>query len=358
MSVPAIHQILNGFADGDAISNCARVLRDLARRRGAASEIFAPAAHVAPAVRGECRPLEEYQGRAGDLVLHHYSIASPAVERFLESPASRVLVYHNITPAEFFRGFDDAVAAQLARARERLPDVVRRADACWAVSEFNAAELRASGARDPAVFPLVFDPTPLDVPDDPDVRIRFRRRLTTFLTVGRIAPNKRLEVLIEAFNWYHKTLDPFSRLVIVGSDRSCPRYFAMLRMLAGDFDLPNVCFEGFASPRGLPTYYRCADVYVSTSDHEGYCLPLLEAMYCGVPVVAHAIGGMPEAMGGAGVLYEGLTTAELAVLLHKIANDRAVRREVLASQQRRIDQVRARNLEAEFDALLARVPRR
>ncbi|HMP76512.1 MAG TPA: glycosyltransferase [Kiritimatiellia bacterium] len=352
MTRPAIHQILNGFAEGDAISSCARIMRDVVRGWGYASELYAPMRHVAPAVRSECRPLEEYHGASCDVVLHHYSIASPAVDVFDASSARRILLYHNITPAEFYDGFDDVVADQLRAARARMPAVVQRADAAWAVSDYNAAELRAAGARHVAVFPLVFDPGPLDAPDDPEVRKRFAARLTTFLTVGRVAPNKRVETLIEAFRWYHRVLNPYSRLVIVGSERSCPRYHAMLRMLAGDYDLPNVCFEGFASPGGLPTYYRCADAFVSTSEHEGYCLPLLEAMHCGVPVIAHATGGMPEAMGGAGVLYEDLTPPQLAVLMHRVTADAALRREILESQQRRMAAVRARNIAAELRALL------
>ncbi len=352
MSAGAIHQLLNGYAEGDAISACARAIRDAARKQGRASEIYAPLAHVAPASRGDCRALEEYTGRPGEIALHHYSIASPAVERFLASPARKVLVYHNITPAEWFNGFDDGVAARLADARARLPAVLAAVDDCWAVSEFNAAELRACGAKTVRVFPLIFDPAPLDAPTDPDVQARFAARLTTFLTVGRVAPNKRIETLIEAFYWYHRTIDPFSRLVIVGSERSCPRYHTMLRMLAGDFDLPNVCFEGFASPRGLPTYYRCADVFLSTSEHEGYCLPLLEAMHCGVPVIAHAIGGMPEAMDGAGVLYNDLTPAQLAVVMRDVAKNTAIRAAVLESQARRLEALRARDVAAELKSLI------
>jgi glycosyltransferase involved in cell wall biosynthesis len=352
MNARAVHQILNGFADGDAISTCARAIRAAARAWGCPSEIYAPLAHVAPASRGECRALEEYAGQPGDVALHHYSIASPAVDRFLASPARKILVYHNITPTAWFKGFDDDVAARLEEARARLADALAAVDDCWAVSEFNAGELRACGARNVHVFPLIFDASLFDAPPDPDVRIRFQTKLTTFLTVGRIAPNKRIETLIEAFYWYHRTLDPFSRLVIVGSERSCPRYHAMLRMLAGDFQLPNVCFEGFTSPRGLPTYYRCADVFVSTSEHEGYCLPLLEAMHCGVPVIAHAVGGMPEALGGAGVMYRDLTPAQLAVVMHKVAKDPAVRAEVLRSQEKRIADLRARRVSDELRMLL------
>lgn len=352
MNLPAIHQILNGYAEGDAISACARALRAAARSWGAVSEIFVPPEHTAPAVRDDARPLSAYEGRRGDIVLHHYSVASPAVETFLASPSRRILIYHNITPAHFFKGFDDALADRLEAARAALPRVIAGADECWAVSHFNAAELTAAGAPRVRVFPLVFDPSPLDAPSDPEVEKRLRPKLTTFLTVGRIAPNKRIETLIEAFYWLHTGLDPFSRLVIVGSERSCPRYYAMLRMLAGDYDLTNVCFEGFASPQGLPTYYRNADVFISTSEHEGYCLPLLEAMYCGAPVIAHAIGGMPEALDGAGVMYRDLKPVELAVLMHRVASDQTLRKIVAASQQRRLEKLRYRDIEAEFRALL------
>lgn len=351
-AVRAIHQLLSGFADGDAISHCAMVLRCLLLSWGIPSEIFVERERVSPAMRSHCRELREYQGRDGEAVIHHYGIASTAQQVYLQSPAHRILVYHNITPAEYYDGFDDSLAAQLRSARASLPDVVKGTQACWAVSRFNARELEAAGAGEVEVFPLVFDSAPLDRPAFSPVCDKFRTKLSTWLYVGRMAPNKRIETLIESFYWYHKTLNPYSRLVLVGSDRSCPRYYAMLRMLAGDFDLANVCFEGFAAPEGLPSYYRCADVFVTTSEHEGYCLPLLEAMHLGVPVVAQGIGGIPEALDGAGVLYQELKPAELAVLIHRIQGDAAVRAEILASQARRMETVRKRDLGAELRGLL------
>lgn len=352
----AFHQLLSGFADGDAISHCAVTLQEVFRRWGAASEIYVVNGRVAPAMRHLCRPLSEYRGIPGDVAIHHYSIASPAVETYLQTAARRVMIYHNITPPDYFAGFDDRVAAQLREALARLPEVVASSHACWADSAFNALDLTGAGCAQARVFPLVFSSEPLDVPDDGRVTDKFKVKLTNVLYVGRIAPNKRVENLIETFYWYHKNLNPFSRLIIIGSDRSCPAYFDMLRMLVGDYDLANVCFEGFASPEGLPSYYRLADVFVSTSDHEGYCLPLLEAMHMGVPVVAHGIGGMPEALGGAGVQYRGLKPSELSYLLHRVIHDDAVRAEVLASQARRMEAVRKRDIEGELRELLAELP--
>jgi glycosyltransferase involved in cell wall biosynthesis len=353
MNTPAIHQLLSGFADGDAISHAAMVMRDVFRSWGVPSEIFAEEGHISPSMRHECRTLAEYNGQSGDSVIHHYGIASAAQATYVKSPARRILVYHNITPATFFDGFDDGVAAQLRKAREFLPEIAGKSAACWAVSKFNAGELESLGIKNVRVFPLVFSSTPLDVPPDGPVLDKFKVKLTTWLSVGRIAPNKNLESLIEAFYWYHKTLNPYSRLVIVGSERSCPRYSAMLRMLAGDFDLANVCFEGFASPRGLPSYYRSSDVLVSTSLHEGYCLPLLEAMHLGVPVVAQSVGGIPEALDGAGVQFDGLNSAEIALLIHHLLTKQDVRHHVLDSQNTRMEKIRKRDINSELRNLLA-----
>ncbi|MFA5343751.1 MAG: glycosyltransferase [Kiritimatiellia bacterium] len=348
-----IHQILAGYADGDAISNEAALLREIFRRWGHKSEIYADLSRVSPSLTTDCRALADYTAGASDICLHHYGIASPATGVFLASAARKIMVYHNITPAEYFGGFDDAVAAQLRAARLALPEVARRSDAVWTVSQFNAAELQAAGIANVKVFPLLFPPTPPDLPPDPLILKKFAGPLKNILFVGRIAPNKRIEDLILAFAWYHRALNPFSRLIIIGSKRSAARYYTMLRMLAGDLDLSNLCFEGFVSSARLSAYYRTADLYVSASAHEGYCLPLVEAMAHGIPVIARAAGGTPEAMDGAGVLYDDLAPAELGALFDRVLTDAALREEIIASQSRRVRRARERNPESEVQALMA-----
>jgi glycosyltransferase involved in cell wall biosynthesis len=354
MSAPIrIDHLMAGFADGDAISHEARVLRDVFRRWGLASDVFADPAHVSPPLRAECRPLSEYRAKPTDLVIHQYGIASPAAEVFAASPARKILLYQNITPASFFRGFDDALARRLAEAREDLGRLARRADAVWAASRYSASELEAMGVPEVKVLPLHFDPATVEAEPEPQTLAKFSGPLTNILFVGRMAPNKRVEDLILAFAWYQKSIHRYSRLVLVGSNRSCPRYYAMLRMLAGELDLPNVCFEGFLNARELAACYRTAHVYVCPSEHEGYCLPLIEAMHRGVPVLARRAGGMPEALDGAGVLYDGLGPRELAELIHLVVTDAALRRDVLDSQQRRLEAIRKRPVDRELRELLA-----
>lgn len=344
-------QLLAGFADGDAISHEALLLRDTFRKWGWQSDIYSDPRHVSPGAAHECRPLSDYKTEPGAIALHHYSIGSPALDLFASTPARKILVYHNITPAEFFDGFDDRVAASLRDARKSLPEIGAKCDAVWAVSKFNAAELTAAGLRNVRVFPLLFTP-PAEAPADPEVAAKFATKLETILFVGRMAPNKNIEMLMESFFWYHKFHNPFSRLIIIGSERSCPRYFAMLKMLAGGLGVTNINFEGFASPAGIQTYYKHADLFVTTSQHEGFCLPLLEAMHHNVPVIAPELGGIPEALNGAGVMYSDLRPAELGGLFHRILSDTSLRNEILASQQKRLAEVRSRNIETELADLM------
>ncbi|MBN1676182.1 MAG: glycosyltransferase [Kiritimatiellae bacterium] len=347
-----IDQVLAGFADGDAISHEALLLQAVLRGQGLRSEIYVVPDRIGPTMHERCRPLNEYGAGPDDVLVYHYAIACEADALFLGAQARKVVRYHNITPAEYFDGFSDAIARNLRAGRAALGPICEAAQAVWAVSEFNAAELRALGLKPVAVLPLLFSPEQFSRNPDPGVTAKFGGPLRNILFVGRMVPNKRVEDLILAFAWYNAAVNPHSRLVLVGSDRSCPAYFAMLRLWAAVLDMPNVCFEGFASPEGLAAYYRMADAFVCASDHEGYGLPLLEAMHHGVPVLAKAIGGVPESMAGAGVLFDGCAPRELAELIDRVFTDETLRAEILASQRARMQAVYERDAGAEVKALL------
>jgi glycosyltransferase involved in cell wall biosynthesis len=241
---------------------------------------------------------------------------------------------------------------QLQEARAGLSRVAAAAAGIWADSDFNAQEIRELGIGPVQVVPLAFSLQSFKQPPEAGTMARFGGELKNILFVGRMVPNKCVDELILAFAWYHRRIEPRSRLILVGSDRSCPRYYAMLRMLAARLELPNVCFEGFQSDARLAASYERADVYVCTSRHEGYCLPLVEAMSHDVPVVARATGGMPETMGGAGVLFEDMDSRVLAELIHRVASDDSLRRRIRASQQRRLMEMGARDIRGELGALL------
>jgi len=347
-----IDQVLAGFALGDAISGEAVMLQDILRAQGNTSDIFVDARHLSPKMKQRARPMEEYDGSPADVLIHHYSIASPVVDLFQNTKARKVMIYHNITPSHFYTGFDDCVAAQLAEARDGMRALLPHMDAIWADSNFNAGELRDMGARDVKVLPLLFSPQQIDLPSEPAIMDRFSVPMTNFLCVGRLAPNKHVEGVIAAFAWYHRTINRHSRLIIVGSDRSAWRYFTMLQMYAAECDMQTVYFERHATATALAAHYRLADAFVTCSQHEGYCLPLVEAMHHNVPVIARRQGGMPEALGGGGVMFEDAGPRELAVLMDRVVSDQAFRAEVLESQNRRMEIVRARRVDEELKELL------
>ena len=352
MKFRAIHQLAAGFAAGDAFSLEAVAIRDACRALGAASEIYVPAERTARDCRATVRPLEEFRPAPGDLLIYHYSIQSAATDVFRAAAMPKVAIYHNVTPASYFRAFDEQVAAQLEAARRELAAVAGAADAVWADSAFNAAELAAAGARDVRVLPLLFSAPAFDVPADPVVRQGLATPSRKILFVGRLAPNKCVEELIEAFAWYHKRIERRSELILVGSERSCPRYFAMLRMFAAELDLMAVSFVRYASPAGLVAYYEGADLFATTSRHEGYCLPVVEAMFKNVPVLARNVGGVPEAMDGAGVLFDEARPEELAGLMHQLISAGPLREEVLAGERARIQRLLTRPVQRELQDLL------
>jgi len=352
--VPArVDQLLAGFADGDAISQEARIVQQALRELGFESDIFAPVETTTPAIAHLARPISEYLTTKRDSVIFHYSIASEASQCFLKSACKRIVRYHNITPEHFLRGFDDAVADQLRDSRDQLFSIASEGDEIWADSGFNADELRELGIEKVKVVPLFFHPTAIDIKPDSHTLQRLGDGLTNILFVGRMAPNKNVEALMLAFGWYQKTLNPRSRLVLVGSEWSCPRYFAMLRALANALELPDISFEGFVNDAALAACYETASLFVCPSLHEGYCLPLIEAMCHNVPVVARRNGGMPEAMGQSGALFQGDVPKDLAVLMDVMIRDSRQRESVLNAQANRLAELHARDIATECRSLVS-----
>ena len=346
-----IDQLLAGFGDGDAISHEALALQTVFQKMGYQSEIYADLPYVSTTLQQKCHGYHSYNGSPNDVLIYHVAIASPVSQTFRSSPAKKVIIYHNITPADYYRPYDEEITARLQKARQELLELKNIPMSVWADSRFNADELQALGFKDVQKLSLLFNPKVLDQPLSERIARKFRPHLSTILFVGRIAPNKKLDNLLAMYYMYRQ-LDPFSRLIIVGSSRSCPRYFSMLQLYAADLDLVNVCFEEFAAPDELPTYYRCADLFLTASEHEGFCLPLLEASYLGCPVIANHAGAMPETLGNSGVIYRDCDARALAGLAYEVIHNKELRQNILASQAAKLRELQERRFDLELQKLL------
>jgi glycosyltransferase involved in cell wall biosynthesis len=173
------------------------------------------------------------------------------------------------------------------------------------------------------------------------VRRLYRDGRTNVLCVGRVMPNKRLEDVVRAFAVFQRRLRPRSRLLLVGDTQACPHYADRLRELAAALGVRDVVFAGHVDDDELSAYYGLADALVSLSEHEGFCVPLLEAMASGVPVLASDAGATAETLGGAGVLLKDRHPELVAELLGRLTLEDPLRAAVLAGQARRIAALRA-----------------
>jgi len=285
---------------------------------------------------------------ADTVCVFHFSIGS-ASGRLIHHALDRlVIVYHNITPAHFFVGFHGHLAGLCYHGRRELEAFAERTALGLGDSEFNRRELEAAGYQRTAVLPIVLDWQSYAGPVSPVVRRLYADERTNLLFVGRIIPNKRIDDLIRSFAFYQRHIDPKSRLLLVGDYRGHERYHRRLLELIEALRVKNVVLTGHVSQDDLLAYYEAADVFVCLSEHEGYCVPLVEAMNAGVPVIAYAAGAVEETLDGGGVLLREKPPELVAELAHALVTDAALRARTLETQRRALERAKARD----FGALL------
>ncbi len=343
-----VPQLLAALSYGDAIGNEALAIQRHLRAAGYESDIFAE--RVQPRMAHLARPLHEYRevSSAQTVCLFHFSIGSAAGRMAFHAPDRLVAIYHNITPAEFFLGFHPHLAGLCYHGRRELAAFAPRTVLGLGDSEFNRRELQAAGYQPTGVLPIILDLDRYSQPASPIVRGLYSDGRKNLLFVGRIIPNKKIEDLLRVFAIYQRYLEPRSRLLLVGESRGFERYQRRLRERVEALRLDNVVFAGHVDDDELRAYYSVADVFLCLSEHEGFCVPLVEAMSFGVPVVAFDAGAVAETLRGGGVLLKEKRPEVVAELLHRLLTDGALRSGVMGTQERALAEVRA----IDFGALL------
>lgn len=312
-----VHQALSGAGPFDAITTEALAFRELFTAWGWGGRDAA--ASIDPRMVGRVRPLGELQPRPGDLVLLHYSAYAPRMRALLELPNRRLLLNHNITPARWLWEHEPMVAVQCQLGRAQLPDFVAGCHGWAGDSAYNAQELVDAGAPSASVVPILVHPERLGAP-----QAAAPSGPPTILFVGRLMPHKRQDEVIRAFALYRRRHAPDARLVLVGEPVS-PGYGAELRRFADAVAPGAVTIEGGISREALAARYREAHAFLCLSEHEGFCVPVLEALHFGVPVVARRAGAVAEVAGDAAVLVDAAEPGVLAELLHLAVGDAGLR---------------------------------
>jgi glycosyltransferase involved in cell wall biosynthesis len=310
--------------------------------------------HIDPRAGKDFRPLAKLDPGAHDVLVLHYSAYAPRLAEQLDRPQRKLLVSHNITPARWFWEYEPMTAVQCTIGREQLPQFARAVDLAAGVSRYNADELAQAGARATAVVPILFDESRLGPPgagDPPGPPIVF--------FVGRISPHKRHDLLLRAFALYRRERAPDARLVLVGEPLT-PLFGDAVERLAETLAPGAVTIESQLSAEELADRWRAAHAFLVLSEHEGFCIPVLEAMHFGVPVVGRAIGGIPEVAGDAALLVDGDGEPDLAVvaeLLHLAGADAGLRAELRARGARRLREFALDRTAAKLREAVERVSR-
>lgn len=355
LAMKAIHQFVAGYSLGDAISNEAVVMRDIFKSWGYKSTLFSEQKRILPELRGDAEDVNRAKDivQPDDVTLLHLSIGSRVNDVFASLPCRKAILYHNITPAEYFRGIEEEIAQHLARGREQAKKLVRVAEVNLADSAYNADEFKDMGCPKVEVFPLVLDLNKLRKGVDNRFLDELNDGKVSILFVGRCAPNKRIEDVLGAFHYFQRYVEPNSRLILAGSYSGLEAYQACLLKKQRDMQLRDVLFTGSIRQQALNACYRAADLFLCMSEHEGFCIPVIESMAMDVPVLAYAAAAVPGTMDGAGVLFDTKRYDLVAEMMGRMCADGVFREAVLNGQCARMERYESRDLPGELRRYLA-----
>ena len=322
-----VHQFHFSVREADAVTNHMRLIQSALAEIGIGGKILAAESKAFP------KGTERFDPRRAwscDLFLIHHSHGNPQLDAVLAVEIPKVLVYHNVTPPEFFR--HDPYIADLCRlARRQLAVLKKHVVAAWADSAFNAAELSEAGFKHPTVFPL------LDL-GDPLPRPAYPRDATQLLFVGRLCPHKNQALLIKALFYLNELMDAAPSLILVGSQD--PIYKDYLTLLARGLGVEKqVRFAGTVAEARLGELYSTSSAFVCASLHEGFCIPLVEAMRASLPIIAVSTEGTKGTLGDAGVQVSTLKPNEMAEAIARTLLHPRLVPNILASQNVRLQQL-------------------
>jgi glycosyltransferase involved in cell wall biosynthesis len=319
------------FAKGDAIGNDVVGMARVLAENDIPARIFSDVNHTREDI-GKTEDIGSYLRDPSDVLIFHHSIGwSAGIEMLRSLNCRKIMKYHNITPPEHFGSFNTAVAEQCALGRAQVKVLIDHPVALYVSdSDYSTQELILAGA-DPDHCRTLYPFNQLDVllatRSDPEVKRNFKDESLKILMVGRVSPNKGHPFLIDVFHRYHRHFNPNSKLILAGkSDANFSTYVDELIDKIKAYKLQHsVIFTGEINDSRLKSYYQCADLFMITSEHEGFCVPLIEAMSMRLPIIAYGTTAVPYTVGQAGIVWEEKDADLFAESIHYLVEHPDVR---------------------------------
>jgi glycosyltransferase involved in cell wall biosynthesis len=335
-----VHQFVHSYVDHDGTSTHARHLQRIIRGLGIRSEVYAGE------WRGEKSKATFFRDYASSAapdrtwLLYHLATASPMAAYLKDRPEHVAMNYHNVTPYNFMAPWEPAVAPELEIARQQLKSLSQKTELAVAASNYSEIELREAGFRNTMTAPILFDPA--DFSNSPDQKLLDKLRKAKdaggadWLFVGRITPHKCQHQIVQAFAIYQRLYDPNARLHLVGG-LSSHRYWSVLNQYIERLELQNSVFvtKG-VSDAALGAYYAAADVFICLSEHEGFGVPVLEALHNDLPVIAFDAAAVGETLGDGGLVLSDKSPSTVAVAAHRVLTDDGIRSAMVRAGRERL----------------------
>lgn len=341
-----INQLLPTMSYGDAVSNSAVNMMNVLRKMGVTSHIYAQNIH--PKMRKFVRPLE--QCPKDQPVIYHLSTGSDITYTIPQYRKEKMMVYHNVTPAEYFRGYNGMNERLCNEGREQLRFLAEFIDVSFADSEYNRQELLQYNYKHALVTPIIMNFEEYNKQPNQQLlnKLNDDEGYTNILFVGRIAPNKKQDDLIKSYYYYKKWINPKSRLFLVGSYDGMERYYQELVRLVKHLQLEDVYITGHIPFDHILAYYTSADLFLCMSEHEGFCVPLVEAMHFRIPIIAYNSSAIEETLGHAGFLTLDKDYQAIAELIHLVISNEHLQQKLKLNQTERLQHFSKQNTEKIF----------
>lgn len=290
-----------------------------------------------------------------DVLIFHHAIANDFCYEIPGIDCKKILIYHNITPPRFFHGISPELEAACERGLEQLKLLNKEFDICIADSEFNKEDLLSIGFDCPIyVCPVIIPFDDYSKVHDKNTFEKYNDDYVNVLFVGRVSPNKKIEDIIHAFAIYKKEFNIKSRLILVGSN-GLTKYDTKLREYIDKLGVEDVLMTGSVKFEEILAFYKVADVFICMSEHEGFCVPLAEAMFFDVPIIAYKCSAIPFTLADSGVLLEKKDYVLAAGWIDRIVKNEELKEYILQMQRKRLGFFRYEKVSAIIKNILRKI---
>lgn len=344
-----IHQILPTLSPGDAIGNEVLEIRKILRSWGYKSDIYAQNIHSDMAKFAKTFTEYKKVSSSKNILIFHFSIGSDVSEFVKNLRDRKIIIYHNITPPNYFYDVNDTLVRLLINGRKELKEFSGITDLSLGVSQYSENELKKIGFRNTGVLPIILDFGIYDQEPDKKILSNYGQDdWTNIIFVGRLAPHKKQEDLIKIFYYYNKFINQKSKLILVGAYNGTEKYYEYLTSMVKQLSLDNVYITGQINFRELLAYYKVADIFISMSEHEGFCVPILESMYFDIPIIAYKSSAIPYTLENSGILVNKKNYIAIAEMINILIGDNELRKKIIRGQQARLQYFHKSNTEKIF----------